>query len=274
MPLTWGSPGRISRRRSRLRRRSGCSTTCTRPGAPAAGRMPRAARRACRIRAVHRAGGGPWRFTWSSSSMCRWSGAGTHRRRDRRCRLRRVCPTPAWRRRRPWPARWWRCIRALITAAPCGSSTRQRRGPVRPGRRRECMARFTGRLLRLLARVPQPGGDGRTPGPPAFAGIVIFDGTRTMCAMRRTAISPAAAGRDERSYPEDLMAYSEPKGRPRKIVCQETGDLCPGVRAACREIRAIWRKFVSPESQSSEVQRYQRWKDARNRRRSSSREVQ
>ena len=29
MPLTWGLPARFSRRRSRPRRRSGCSTTCT-----------------------------------------------------------------------------------------------------------------------------------------------------------------------------------------------------------------------------------------------------
>ena len=78
MPLTWGLPGRISRRRSRPRRRSGCSTTCTSPGAPAAGCMPRPARRACRIlRCRSGRGCAPWRFTWSSSSMFRWSGAGS-----------------------------------------------------------------------------------------------------------------------------------------------------------------------------------------------------
>ena len=49
MPLTWGLPGRISRRRSRPRRRSGCSTTCTARGAPAGRRTSRRARRACRI---------------------------------------------------------------------------------------------------------------------------------------------------------------------------------------------------------------------------------
>ena len=54
VPLTWVLPGRFSRRRSRSRRRSGCSTTCTARGAPAGRRTSRRGRRACRIRAVDR----------------------------------------------------------------------------------------------------------------------------------------------------------------------------------------------------------------------------
>jgi len=68
----------ISRRRSRPRRRSGCSTTCTRHGAPAAGSMSRRTRRACRTwRCPSGRGCVRWLYTWSSSSMSRWSGAGT-----------------------------------------------------------------------------------------------------------------------------------------------------------------------------------------------------
>jgi len=69
---TWASRDRSSSRRSRPRRPSGCSTTCTRPSAPAAGPIPRPARRACRIRPCRSGRGcGPWPSTWSSSSMCR-----------------------------------------------------------------------------------------------------------------------------------------------------------------------------------------------------------
>jgi transposase len=52
--------------------------TCMSPGAPAAGPMSRPARRASRIPPCPSGRGcGPWPFTWSSSSMSRWSGAGS-----------------------------------------------------------------------------------------------------------------------------------------------------------------------------------------------------
>ena len=50
MRLTWALPGPISRTRSRQRRRSGSSTTCTKRGAPAGGSTSRPGRRACRTR--------------------------------------------------------------------------------------------------------------------------------------------------------------------------------------------------------------------------------
>lgn len=56
MRLTWGFPGRSSRRRSRPRLRSGCGTTCTRSAAPAAGReVPRT------FRTVHPIGWAIWK---------------------------------------------------------------------------------------------------------------------------------------------------------------------------------------------------------------------
>ena len=60
--------------------------------------------------------------------------------------------------------------------------------------------------------------------------------------MRRTVVSPAQrAGMEEMSL--DLMAYLNPKGCKGKIACQETGGRAQAYGAACREIRAIWRKL-------------------------------
>ena len=44
------------------------------------------------------------------------------------------------------------------------------------------------------------------------------------------------------------MAYSEPKGRPGKIACQETGDRAQASGAVRREVRVIWRKshYLNP----------------------------
>jgi hypothetical protein len=59
------------------------------------------------------------------------------------------------------------------------------------------------------------------------------------------------------------MAYSEPKGRPRKIACQETGDRAQASGAVRREVRVIWRKshYLNPSLQK--VQGTTRRKDAR-----------
>jgi len=49
------------------------------------------------------------------------------------------------------------------------------------------------------------------------------------------------------------MAYSEPKGRPRKIACQETGDRAQASGAVRREIRVIRRKshYLNPSLQKA-----------------------
>ena len=60
----------------------------------------------------------------------------------------------------------------------------------------------------------------------------------------------------------DLMADPDPKGEMGTIACQETGGRAQAYGAACREIRAIWRKLDCLKPSLQKVQSDARRKDA------------
>ncbi len=227
--LTWGLPGRISSRRSRSRRRRcGCSMTCMSPGVPAAGPMSRPRPAGVpRFRSVDPGPGcGPWRCTWSSSSMSRWSSVeAADRRRDRRCPVSDGFIHSCLRQAAGRPGRGGelRLIRALISAALTAvarGSMRRRCGPGRPGRRSTCMARSpsctrrSGWAPAAWTPWPTPGSSPASPGSWSLTGTKNYFHPRwehiagnhgraflTFCGTMRTAprATPARSGPCRRS---------------------------------------------------------------------------